>query len=116
MNYLPYFSSALCAILAFSCGQSAADETQVAVPARAIGVSADPALLIQEVQTTPDLELLNITQTQLVLFKLGRARDAWVELLRQHVPELSPSAEAQALTPGVLRKMRTAILSILSRD
>lgn len=52
----------------------------------------------------------------LTRFRLGVAQGDWLSLLQQHIPELSSSAEAQSLTPGVLRKLRSAIASILSTE
>ena len=54
--------------------------------------------------------------SRLSLFRLGRAKGDWTGLLQQHVPELSASAEAQSLTPGVLRKIRNEINAILSTE
>lgn len=63
----------------------------------------------------PVLNTLSGTAT-LSRFKLGQARGGWAELLTQHVPELSPAAEAQTLTPGLLRRLRTEISSILATE
>lgn len=49
-------------------------------------------------------------------FKLGQARGEWAGLLAEHVPELSSAAEAQTLTPGLLRRLRTEISSILATE
>lgn len=62
--------------------------------------------------------LLNLLSgaAKLSRFKLGQARGDWVGLLTEHVPELSSTAEAQTLTPGLLRRLRAEISSILATE
>ena len=69
-----------------------------------------------EPQQASDQELLTGSNPQLTTFQLGIAQGEWSGLIRQHIPELSASAEAQSLTPGVLRKFRRQISSIMSTD
>ncbi|MES2050023.1 MAG: BamA/TamA family outer membrane protein [Pseudomonadota bacterium] len=71
-----------------------------------------------EAEPPSDQDLLTSTATtpQLTSFQLGIAKGEWAGLIRQHIPELSASAEAQSLTPGVLRKLRRQISSILSTE
>ena len=68
-----------------------------------------------DAQLASDQDLLS-SSTQLTSFQLGTAKGAWLGLIKQHVPELSSSAEAQSLTPGVLRKIRKEISTILSTE
>ncbi|MBX9868366.1 MAG: hypothetical protein K2X63_01075 [Burkholderiaceae bacterium] len=49
-------------------------------------------------------------------FKLGPAKGKWRALLEQHVPVLSENAEAQILTPALLRKLRTDITHLLNTE
>lgn len=67
-----------------------------------------------EPQQASDQDLLTSTTPQLTSFQLGLAKGEWSGLIRQHVTELSAGAEAQTLTPGVLRKLRRQISSLLS--
>ncbi len=48
--------------------------------------------------------------------RLGQASGDWLALIRQHVPELAASAEAQSLTPGLVRKIRSDISAILATE
>lgn len=49
-------------------------------------------------------------------FKLGEAKGKWRALLEQHVSVLSENAEAQILTPALLRKLRTDITQLLNTE
>jgi translocation and assembly module TamA len=49
-------------------------------------------------------------------FKLGSAKGQWRALLEQHVPVLNENAEAQTLTPGLLRKLRSDITTLLATE
>ncbi|MFZ6750943.1 autotransporter assembly complex protein TamA [Undibacterium sp. Ren11W] len=94
--------------------------------------SNDSAVAIQTVATAeplatseaalednePDLEqdqILSVSST-LTRFRLGQADDAWQSLLIEHIPELSKSTDALTLTPGVLKRIRNAISSILATE
>lgn len=73
---------------------------------------------IESSESTPELEqdqMLSAT-LKLTRFRLGQADDEWQDLLREHIPELSKSAEALTLTPGVLKRIRNAISSILATE
>ncbi|CAN5735300.1 autotransporter assembly complex family protein [soil metagenome] len=48
--------------------------------------------------------------------RLGQASGDWLALIRQHVPELAASAEAQSLTPGLVKKIRSDISAILATE
>jgi translocation and assembly module TamA len=69
-----------------------------------------------EPQQASDQDLLAGNTPQLTSFQLGIAKGEWSGLIRQHIPELSAAAEAQSLTPGVLRKLRRQISAILSTE
>lgn len=76
------------------------------------GISGDPGATQG---AEPELsELTGVTK--LSRFQLGQARGEWAKLLLEHVAELSSSAEAQSLTPGQLRRLRSEISSILATE
>ena len=66
----------------------------------------------------PDLEQDQIlsANSKLTRFRIGQADDEWQGLLVEHIPELSKSADALTLTPGVLKRIRNAISSILATE
>lgn len=68
-----------------------------------------------DTQLASDQDVISSTK-ELTRFQLGNAKGEWLGLIKQHVPELTSSAEAQSLTPGVLRKIRREIASILSTE
>ena len=78
-------------------------------------VADKPVTTDLDTQFAADQDLLSTTP-QLTTFQLGTAKGEWLGLIKQHVPELSSSAEGQSLTPGVLRKIRKEIFSILSTE
>ncbi|MDO8702083.1 MAG: hypothetical protein Q7J77_06635, partial [Undibacterium sp.] len=87
-------------------------ETQITETLKSNEADAQPAQLDQVdavPEEAPEQDLIVSGASQLTLFRIGRAGGDWSALLLQHVPELSASAEAQILTPGVLRKLRNEI-------
>lgn len=120
MNYSRFFGVALGVIsyltfsMCFAAEPQAADKTPSTL-------SELPAAQLKpdEVEPPSDQDLLSsnsTTTTQLTSFQLGIAKGEWSGLIRQHVSELSSGAEAQSLTPGVLRKLRRQISSLLSTE
>ncbi|MCX7218078.1 MAG: BamA/TamA family outer membrane protein [Burkholderiales bacterium] len=69
-------------------------------------------------EADPDLEQDQIlsANSKLTRFRIGQADDEWQGLLVEHIPELSKSADALTLTPGVLKRIRNAISSILATE
>ncbi len=117
MKHLRLYCAVLGVNLSLAFGVCLAAEPQVA--SEAANSQADPVQSKPdevEPQQASDQDLLVGTNTtlQLTSFQLGLAKGEWSGLIRQHVPELSASAEAQSLTPGVLRKLRRQISSLLS--
>lgn len=123
MSHTRFFCLALCVNLTFAFSACFAAEPQAAEKAE------QPAAQSRQIeqnevepQQVSDLDLLTSTSAsastviQLTSFQLGSTKRAWSDLIRQHVPELSASAEAQSLTPGVLRKIRRQISSLLSTE
>lgn len=121
MRHSLFFSTALSVNLYLALNVCFAAEPQVADKAVSNQVNTPAAASMQieaEPQLASDQDLLASPNTtlQLTSFQLGTAKGEWSGLIRQHVPELSASAEAQSLTPGVLRKLRRQISSILSTE
>jgi translocation and assembly module TamA len=57
-----------------------------------------------------------LVSTKPTQFRLGKAKGAWLNLLTEHVSIFSSSAEAQALTPALIRKIEKDISSILATE
>lgn len=98
---------------------ASASETQLAETLKSNQADTQPAQLDQAdaaPEEAPEQDLIVSGASQLTLFRIGRAGGDWSALLLQHVPELSASAEAQILTPGVLRKLRNEINAILATE
>jgi translocation and assembly module TamA len=88
-------------------------------------ISASPAMAQQigdeavttqvDTKSAAEQDLLTST-TQLITFRFGIAQGEWLGLVKQHVPELSGSADPQIVTPGVLLKIRRSISALLSTE
>ncbi len=91
----------------------------------AVQPQTNDAAKVGELASVPEQDESEDTQTndtvligaaELTRFQLGPVKNDWGDLIKRHVPELSSSAEAQSLTPGLLRKVRIEITSILSTE
>lgn len=117
MSHLHFFTAALGAISYLTFSVCFAIEPQVAGKTELpTNQSRQSEQSEGEPQQASDQDLLTGSTPQLTSFQLGLAKGEWSGLIRQHIPELSASAEAQSLTPGVLRKLRRQISSILSTE
>ena len=121
MSYLRFFRYVSGVIFSLLVGASFALEPPVsdvsaASQSTALSGSTNTNTNDAEPEQAQEQDLLVSSTSQLSLFRLGRAKGEWLGLLQQHVPELTASAEAQSLTPGVLRKLRNAINSLLSTE
>jgi translocation and assembly module TamA len=63
--------------------------------------------------TTQSDQLISTQPTQ---FRIGQAKGAWLDLIKEHIPLFSSSSEPQALTPSLMRKIQKDISSILATE
>ncbi|QJQ07115.1 BamA/TamA family outer membrane protein [Undibacterium piscinae] len=137
MNYSRFFCATPALLLLLSVADSCAVELALNAESPSISVadltlSEDQQVLVQQKKTEaeqaepmlePDADAdeeqqdftLAATST-LIRFRIGQANGEWLELLQEHIPEFAKTSEAQSLTPGVLKKIRNAISSILATE
>ena len=58
----------------------------------------------------------NLISTEPMQFRIGKAKGSWLDLIKEHIPLFSSSAEPQALTPALMRKIQKDISSILATE
>lgn len=95
--------------LAVSCLDAAAQEQTV--PAAPVTAEKNSA------ETPPsEAETETLARSISGRFQLQAAKSDWADLLREHIAEFSDSAEAQNITPSLIRRLRQDIESILATE
>lgn len=97
--------------------QSPSSSTHTTAQEPLPATASDPADSIDSANLAPAQDELSWAISPIpTRFRLAATKGKWRDLLQIHVPVLDEQAEAQILTPGLLRKLRSDITSLLATE
>ncbi|MFZ6767731.1 autotransporter assembly complex protein TamA [Undibacterium sp. Di26W] len=109
-----------CALGLIGTGQVRAQQVATPVlaptpPAKGASTAA-PVTALTPAPENPDIDPDTVVRASSGRLQLQTPKASWADLLRQHIPEFSASADAQNITPALIRKLRQDIGNILATE
>ncbi|PXX40048.1 autotransporter secretion outer membrane protein TamA [Undibacterium pigrum] len=75
-----------------------------------------PAPAVAPAVQIPEADNETVSTTSSGRLQLVAAKSHWADLLREHIPEFASNAEAQNITPGLIKRLRLDISNILATE
>ncbi|MES2042009.1 MAG: BamA/TamA family outer membrane protein [Pseudomonadota bacterium] len=102
-------------ILFCAAGLCSAGLVRAQQPAQTVQIEV-PAAVVPAPDTDNEASTSSATGASSGRLQLAAAKSHWADLLREHIPEFASNAEAQNITPALIKRLRLDISNILATE